>query len=337
MHSNLLKYCSIGLISLTFLLSTKAFAEKAMGTFTATDQCSAYQSKNKQTNPSNIMVERGKNYPIIDILGKKDPEWYRIKIENAMPKQRWVAAHCGKAHLTEQAASKPSNNKSQQANKCRTSGLADAYVFAVSWQPAFCEIYKHKRECRVKSAESFQAQNFTLHGLWPDKKDCSVNYGFCGLNKMKNFCAYPKLKLDSATRAELNKMMPSAKAGTCLQRHEWYKHGTCQTLFNEDQYYDKALSLLKQFNEKMSSFMVENTGKKISKKAFLAQVDTAFGKGASQRLFLGCRKGNLVDIYMNLPLAVEQHDDLQKLLLQGKITRKTKCPNHFRIDPIGFN
>jgi len=109
-------------------------------------------------------------------------------------------------------------------NVCNTAGQADSYVFALSWLPAFCEMKPEKFECQTADPNVYQAKHFTLLGLWPNKKSCGVNYGYCGEIKVakQNFCEYPEINLDSISRAAIAKVMPGAIEGSCLERHQWY-------------------------------------------------------------------------------------------------------------------
>ena len=56
--------------------------------------------------------------------------------------------------------------------------------------------------------------------------------------------------MTAETIKSLGEIMPSVAEGSCLDRHEWYKHGTCQTDWNADQYFDTAVRLVKEFNDK---------------------------------------------------------------------------------------
>jgi ribonuclease T2 len=223
---------------------------------------------------------------------------------------------------------------------CQIANNEDSYKLAVSWQPAFCESHKDKPECKITDSNAYQASNFTLHGLWPNKKDCGTNYGLCGKYKqqVKSFCDYEPVPMKPETVSQLGQVMPSVAEGTCLDRHEWYKHGTCQTDWNADQYFDTAVRLVKEFNDKgMSDFMKKNIGKTVSGSAFYKAVDEAFGKNASKRLTLGCDKNhNLVDIFINLPKQIPENTALADLIQQAPEDYGNRCGKSFKVDAIGF-
>ena len=311
----------------------------ATGTITATQTCEAYVSKNKRTNPDNINLVINKAYPVFEVNKSENPTWYRIRVTNANPAERWVAKHCGT--ITVQIGSNGGSDGGNGGgeNPCHTPGLEDSYVLALSWQPAFCETHRDKPECRIDDKKSYQARNFTLHGLWPNKKSCGTQYGYCGevQNTPGDFCDYPMLQLFTETRQELEGVMPSALAGSCLQRHEWFKHGTCQTNWSIDEYYEVAIDLTQQFNESgIAYFISRNIGKSINESAFITKVDCAHGSGAHQRIELKCKNGNLVDVYISLPEEIPPGISLGELMEQGESRFKSNCGGSFNIDPIGF-
>lgn len=304
------------------------------GTITATQSCEAYVSKNKRTNPDDTKLVVNQSYPVFELNKPDNPTWYRIRVPNANPAERWVAKQCGTITIQDH-----DDGGNGEDNPCQTAGLEDSYVLALSWQPAFCETHRDKPECRVEDKKSYQARNFTLHGLWPNKKSCGTNYGYCGEVKDKpgDFCDYPALPLFTETRQDLEEVMPSALAGSCLQRHEWFKHGTCQTRWSMDEYYDVAIDLTRQFNESgIAYFISRNIGKTVTEAAFISKVDCAQGNGAPQRIQLKCKDGNLVDVYISLPVDISRDASLGDLMQQGESRFKSDCGGSFGIDPIGF-
>lgn len=135
-------------------------------TFYASQSCPAYQSKNKKTNPGNIYLVSGQSYQIRR-ANKNNASWYRVVVSGANPQLRWVSADCGEVKGSSSDSSGSSGSGSSgSGNSCSTAGLEDSYVFALSWQPAFCETHSSKPECKVTDADAYQAGNFTLHGLW---------------------------------------------------------------------------------------------------------------------------------------------------------------------------
>ena len=311
---------------------------KASGTMTAEQPCAAYVSKNKRTNPGDIRIEPGKIYQVFEVNRKNQPDWYRIRLPGVSQAERWVAKQCGMVDVRIDNGGGGSGGGGKLP-VCRSAGLEENYKLALSWQPAFCETHQDKPECRIDDVAAYQARNFVLHGLWPNKKACGIDYGYCGEigSKPSSFCQYPELDLAVAVREELAQVMPSVRAGSCLQRHEWYKHGTCQTKWSMDEYFDQSSDLTRQFNESgVGYFMSRHIGKTVNQENFLRKVDCALGEGASQRLQLKCKNGQLVDVYINLPADLGPDENLGDLMRRAAAGFSSNCGEKFTIDPIGL-
>lgn len=219
---------------------------------------------------------------------------------------------------------------------CSLANQADSYVFAISWQPAFCATHQSKPECTITDTTSYQAGNFTLHGLWPNKNSCGINYACTPANLAgKDFCTLPDVGLSQAVVKDLSVVMPSVASGSCLDRHEWFKHGTCQDKTN-DQYFETGVSLVKQFNDSgIAAFVQQNIGKTVNSADFLKVIDDKLGEGASKRVSISCTGGNLTDLTINLPAEVPVNPVLKDLIVNGAEGGANKCGNSFKIVPIG--
>jgi len=152
-----------GLAMLAVSLANAAHAEvKMSGTFVADAACPATQAIKNGKNPGNVSTDAGKSYQLL--AGNKDaPTHYLILVPGADPERRWVKVTCG--HVSGSSASTVPAAPGGQG-KAAPSGKPE-YVFALSWQPAFCETKSSKTECRAQNPNEFDATNFTLHGLWP--------------------------------------------------------------------------------------------------------------------------------------------------------------------------
>jgi len=318
---------------------------KVLGHFTAQQACEAYVSKKKQTNPDNIVLTMGQSYELLETnkaKSPKSPDWLRIDVPHAKPSLRWVSITCGEITFENPPLPLAKTKTSPPVDECRTAGLADSYKLAVSWQPAFCERFRRKPECRVDDVRAYQASHFTLHGLWPSQSRCGINYNYCGDQKSRakkrNFCQHDVLSLNEKLRDQLELVMPSAAAGTCLQRHEWYKHGTCQDRWDVNQYFAISIALTEQFNHpELVIFMKKNIGKTVKEAAFYVQVDQLFGNNAHKRLRLGCDKqGRLVDVYINLPKHINTDTSLSDLIQQAQPNFGSTCNGRFKVDAIGY-
>lgn len=323
------------------LVSTTTVAAPMQGTFTATQECAAYQSKNKLTNPENINTKPQQQYQIHEYLGDSaNPTWLRIKTTASHSAMRWVKAQCGTisgANLGTNNSSKKQQTANSDKGSCSTRGNYDSYVLAISWQPAFCELGgKRKTECRKLDDDSYGAGHFTLHGLWPNKRSCGIKYGFCGIveTKPKGFCGYPKVPLDNDIRQELNTVMPSAKYGTCLQRHEYWKHGSCDSR-DANGYFAVSTALVQQVNQStfVTQFIQGNIGDKVSRKDFEQAFDQSFGRQSHKRIRLQCRKDMLTEIQINLPKEIKDGTTpISDLLKRVNKSRQGNCPRYFKID-----
>jgi len=326
------------------LPSTVWASVKVSGTLSASQSCEAYLSKNKKTNPDNQLLKTGQLYSVIEANRLNHPEWFRIRIEGIRQAKRWVHKHCGTLKLSQPHALQGASQNVDQQQPCHTPGNQSNHVLAMSWQPAFCETHRRQRECQITDTKAYQATHFTLHGLWPNWPNCKPHYQFCDsqvTGRPKSRCGYPPVALSKTVRHQLGVVMPSVVSGTCLQRHQWWKHGTCSG-WQADTYFTVSTRLVKEFNEAgLAAFMTANLGKRVRKKTFLSQIDRSFGANTKQLVKLSCnrRKGNLTEVQLLLPSKIAESDSLtsliQKQLHQKKsINNQGNCPAYFRIDAI---
>ena len=226
-----------------------------------------------------------------------------------------------------------------------TKGKFDYYTLALSWMPAFCESKPNKRECQNQDEKRFDAYHFILHGLWPGVKgDKRHTYGYCDVSKSvikkdkkRRWCNMPKLDLSQTVRKNLNQFMPGT--ASCLQRHEWYKHGSCSGLSEED-YYALSNQLVEKFSKTdFSQYIAKHVGKKVKRKTLLKKFDKEFGKGSRSYLVLRCkkvrRKSLLTEIQIHLKKNFRVADDFGKMFLKEKLWVHGNCPRSFKIDEVG--
>jgi ribonuclease T2 len=215
---------------------------KMSGTFVADSACPATQAIKNGKNPGNISTETGKSYELL--AGNKDePTHYLIQVPGADPERRWVNISCG--HVSGGSAANTPAPGGQA--KPQASGKPE-YVFALSWQPAFCETKASKPECKAQNPTEFDASHFTLHGLWPQPNGnfyCQVPASDKANDNPSHWGDLPPVKLDANTRAELDEVMPGT--ASMLERHEWIKHGTCYGK-SQQEYFSDALNLTRAVN-----------------------------------------------------------------------------------------
>lgn len=210
-------------------------------------------------------------------------------------------------------------------------GMSDSYVLALSSQPGFCQTYGYeagKPECQNLSKNSYQAKHLTLHGLWPNQNACGQSYGYCGVEQKTNHCSYPSLNLSPEVAEQLKIMMPSYHYGSCLERHEWNKHGSCQIL-SADAYFSLAMRLTASVdNSVLGQYITQHQGQKVPLSDLREMIVQSFGKDNSGKVYLGCKNGILVDIYIHLPALIPLDEPIESLIKDAPNSPvKDTCPS----------
>jgi ribonuclease T2 len=277
-----MKKIVVSLFSFLMLFVGAAFAQvKLDGTFAALKECPAVQSIKKGTNAGNALVSAGQSY-VLKGKNKDDASHYLVEVPGAIPEQRWVAVSCG----TIQAGLATTNEKQPPVAAAQT---GSSYILALSWQPAFCEAHSDKKECKFVSADDYEANNFALHGLWPQPRSnvlCNVSAADKAADDNHRWEKLPAPALSAVTKAALDRVMPGTQSN--LERHEWIKHGTCYGS-SAEQYYKDAVRLVEAVNASPVQALVSaNVGKMIKTADLRAAFDAAFGKGAGIRVRVAC-------------------------------------------------
>lgn len=315
---------SIALLLLFFTLDANA-SIKASGLFEATESCPAFISKNKKTNPHQLKIQPHQLYQLVEI-NQRPATWLRIELNDLHHSLRWVNADCGVVYAQQH----------QDLGSCDVSvGKADSNLLALSSQAGFCQIYGYeagKPECLKLSKTSYDANHLTLHGLWPNQEACGQQYGYCGVKPRKNHCDYSSLDLSDSIRNNLLILMPSFRYGSCLERHEWNKHGSCQSL-TMDEYFGLALRLTNEVNNSIfGQFLTEHNGEVVQLDTLRDSIVKAFGKENNGKIYLGCKNGILVDVFINLPALITFGESLNTLINDAPNYRyRDKCPSRVKL------
>jgi ribonuclease T2 len=299
-------------------------SEKATGTFKATSQCETYQSFKRKTNPSNVRLER-KNVYTVNEVNSKQWNWVRITIqkENIQEQKRWVKKTCGIALITlkpKAASSKPKPSRKMCTKKVNQH---DYNSLALTWLPGFCEHTPRassKPECQALSKERLVVNHLTLHGLWPDKISCKKPY--------YTSCRNMVLDLTPETIDALSPWMPNFYFSQSLGRHEWKKHGTCQTL-DDDEYFLLAKHVLENIDTSIiGNYIKDKVGEYLSPKAFQDYIKENVGEVASQRIQFQCTKKK---IFKSLKIYLAKDIDLTRPLYDLLNQKDSKIPSfkHF--------
>jgi ribonuclease T2 len=219
-------------------------------------------------------------------------------------------------------------------------GQFDTYLFMMSWEPTFCEGKQSAMECADQRPDRFDATNFALHGLWPDKNgDTSHSYGYCGgadrsLDRDSTWCQLPEPQLSAATRAALTTVMPGV--ASCLDHHEWAVHGSCSGLSGDD-YFTAAAALVQQVaGSAFGRFLTAHAGQTVDASAALAAFATDFGPGSGDKIVFNCADVNgvpaLLDASMRLPNPLRPASELAGMLLP--VGKSSNCPSSFLLTPV---
>ena len=230
------------------------------------------------------------------------------------------------------------NNNKPTKNCNLEPGHADSYLLSLGWQETFCSssrYHQSKKECQ-KNFRPWKYQQFILHGLWPNQDACGIDYGYCdkSIVQQKVFCNYPMFKIDEENLKKLNLQMPAANTEDCLERHEWYKHGNCQTM-SPDKYFLTAVRFTREINEsKFGKYIRGNIGNEITLKSLLREFEKSFGKNSSRKLYVACYNNYLMSLNLPLPTITEKNanENLIRLIKQApNSNHKNDCSKQLTI------
>jgi ribonuclease T2 len=340
----------------TLVFGVPAAAQTPLsGELTATRDCPATVSIKQQDAAGGVRLEPGRAYRL---LGKNKPQQathYQVIIEGASPRERWVEVGCGTVPATpgtgEPApppdsprgmapapgpaqAPAPGPVQAPAAPQTQTQSKPGAFILALSWQPAFCELNRRKDECRDQTPERADASRFSLHGLWPQPREnsyCGVDPRTRRLDQAGDWKALPSLDLKPATRERLMSLMPGARSG--LQNHEWVTHGTCYGT-DPDSYFRHALDLTEQVNaSRVRALFQGRRGRHVSATEVRAAFDSDFGRGIGERVRLVCEEGMVSEIRLSLKGTIGDGFRLGPLMQAGP-SLSNRCQGG-RVDEAG--
>jgi ribonuclease T2 len=211
------------------------------------------------------------------------------------------------------------------------------YVLALSWQPAFCALNAKKAECRALDAGDFAATHLTVHGLWPNDRPnagptyCGIDEDTKALDTPKSWCQLPEPEMSGITRAQLAQTMPGVLS--CLDRHEWIKHGTCAGT-GAERYFTETLRLAAAVQATAFAQAISaNVGREVTPEQLIQAFEASFGAGTGEALTLVCsERGDLSEIRIALQAsALEGELDGRDLYRDGPAPQ-SKCPKSLLID-----
>lgn len=285
-------FATVVVVTALFAAGPAVAETRLSGIFVANKACPALQSIKQQTNPGNVTLQPGKGYKLM-AANNTPATHYWIVVPGAEPDFRWAATGCGTvASEGPDALPPPAPKDTTSAPTPRPApppsvGKAE-YVLAISWEPAFCES-SGARECRNQKATSYEATRFALHGLWPQPRSrayCGVSASDQATDKAHDWAGLPPVDLTPSVRSNLAQVMPGTQS--LLERHEWIVHGTCSGA-SQDTYFARAALFTGTINNTaVARLFAANIGKRLDGRAIRAAFDTAFGKGAGNRVRISC-------------------------------------------------
>lgn len=224
---------------------------------------------------------------------------------------------------------------------CEKESPVDHYILALSWQPAFCASNAGRQECQDLDGGDFAATNLTLHGLWPNGPVGGENPFYCGVadgdrgnDEGGDWCTLPATGANQSTQSGLAEVMPGS--ASCLDRHEWVKHGSCTGL-GVDAYFDASVRLVREVEAtRLSKVLRSGIGKLVSRRGLLSAFEADFGPGAATALELMCRTDGgsayLTEVRLALrPDALDKPLSTGTLFLDGP-PPNGGCPAEFYLD-----
>ena len=223
-------------------------------------------------------------------------------------------------------------------------GNFDYYTLALSWQPTFCETNSRKPECVTQTRDRYDATNFALHGLWPNQQnDPSHSFAYCQQPESivdqdhGDWCEMPPLSLSDTIAADLQVYMPGT--ASCLQNHEWYKHGVCADM-SDDAYFALSNALVASFSQtEFNQTIANHIGEEVSRRDLLNQFEGEFGSGADDYLSLRCTDidgvSTLSEIQLVLKNDLDDVSNFSHLFPTETIRPQGNCPQQFMIDDAG--
>ena len=197
-------------------------------------------------------------------------------------------------------------------------------VLGISWHPGFCEKRPKAPECLSQTAESLDARQFSLSGLWRLRKTyCGVESSLQERDRKKDWLGMPELSLAEDVRLELASAMPGVASG--YDRHQWVKYGTCSGLVADD-YYGRALGMLAAINSsEVQRLFIDTLGGTLREDEVKAAFDQAFGAQAGNRVRMRCSKDGDRRIITGLTIGLGDADadqgDLSTMMLAARETR----------------
>lgn len=137
--------------------------------------------------------------------------------------------------------------------------------------------------------------------------------------------------LSSSTLNTLQTYMPGAgKYASCLDEHEWFKHGSCAAMV-QDNYWGTASSLMNRFGQTaFNNFLKNHIGRSVTRTQMISAFEGTFGAGSRSAASFNCTKINGVsyftEVWVNLNKStLNNFPGASALVTDGAVT--STCPS----------
>ncbi len=261
----------------------------------ATQTCEAFNNLKHSKNSGHVSLRVGQDYQVM----QEQRGNYFIKVPNAHPQNRWVETKCFDNKAETNLVKKDINS-----------------LLVVSWHNSFCETHSNKKECKRFGGEG--KNHLVLHGLWPQPRNntyCGVSENIKKLDKMKQWSALPSLNLTDKTKSLMKLYMPGFQSN--LQRHEWYKHGTCYSK-DPNRYFQDALNMTKKLDDTIGEYLRVNLGARVTQYNINKVAKRLISKDIDKKIVMKCKRGILSEIWVSIK---GQGSDLTTLVKDAKNLR----------------
>jgi len=107
-------------------------------------------------------------------------------------------------------------------------------------------------------------------------------------------------------------------------------------LHSAETYYQDSLNLINKINDtNVSTLFANNINKTITSEQIRSAFDEAFGEGSGEKVNVKCRKGLIVELWVNLKGDINNDDNISRLLQNAPAVNNVSCESGM-VDAVGF-
>ncbi len=150
----------------------------------------------------------------------------------------------------------------------------------------------------------------------------------------------PSLNLSEETSKNIAVSMPGHMS--CLDHHEWYKHGVCSGM-SADEYFALASALVVQVADtNFGRYISGNIGNVVDSKQVLAEFRKDFGAESDSFISFHCKpkRGThllshlLLEVRLYMKSTLSTGSALKDVLARPNYSTRGNCPEKFIINPV---